>query len=267
VNGAAIRLLAACACAAALFGVSIPAQAKFAAPPVPARFVTDNAGFLSSGTRDSIDAELQAYEQRTGHQVIVYIDSTTGGIPLEDFTVNAFAAWKVGRKGLDDGLVLFIFAKDHAVRIEVGYGLESVVTDAASAEIIRNIIIPAIRAGDDDAAVSNGVAQILATIDGSPAPETNGGGASPQDDTGFEPPWQGQPFSPVMIIASLIVLIGFIVLFIRSPGFALWLLFTILSGGRGGGGFSGGGGSFSGGGGGFSGGGGSSGGGGASGSW
>jgi len=261
VRFAAGRLIAACACAAALFAVVNPAQAKFAAPPTPTRWVTDNAGYLSTATRGSLDAELQAYEQRTGHQVIVYIGSTTGDIPLEDFTVNSFAAWKVGRKGLDDGLVLFIFAKDHTVRIEVGYGLESVVTDAASAEIIRNIIVPAIRSGDNDTAVSNGVAKILETIDGSPAPESNGsGGAPPEDDTGFEPPWQGQPFSPVMIIASLIVLIGFIFLFIRSPGFALWLLFTLLSGGRGGGGFSGGGG-------GFSGGGGRSGGGGASGSW
>lgn len=258
-NGAAIRLFAACACAAALFGVAIPAQAKFAAPPSPARWVTDNAGFLSPATRDSLDAELQAYEQRTGHQVIVYIDSTTGGIPLEDFTVNAFAAWKVGRKGLDDGLVLFIFAKDHAVRIEVGYGLESVVTDAASAEIIRNIIIPAIRSGDNDAAVSNGVAKILATIDGSPAPETNGGAAS--EGNGEAPPESDQP-SVGSLVIIVIALIVFIILFIRSPTFALWLLFSLFSGGRGGGG-----GGFSGGGGGFSGGGGSSGGGGASGSW
>jgi uncharacterized protein len=250
---------------AALFlACAHPAAASTAAPPAPTRWVTDSAGFLSPSTRDTLDGELQAYEERTGHQVLVYIDTTTGVVPLEDYTVNAFAAWKVGRKGLDDGLVLFIFAKDHKVRIEVGYGLEPVVTDAASAEIIRNVIVPAIRAGDNDAAVTDGVAKILATIDGTAAPEMNGGGGSDQNagnDTGGEVPWQGQPFSPIMIISGLIVLIGFIVLFIRSPGFALWLLFTLMSGGRGGGGFSGGGG------GGFSGGGGRSGGGGASGSW
>lgn len=253
------RLIAACACAAALFAVVNPALAKFAAPPTPTRWVTDNAGFLSSATRGSLDAELQAYEQRTGHQVIVYIGSTTGDIPLEDFTVNSFAAWKVGRKGLDDGLVLFIFAKDHTVRIEVGYGLESVVTDAASAEIIRNIIVPAIRSGDNDTAVSNGVAKILETIDGSPAPET-GANAEPTG-SGAAPPESDQP-SVGSLIVIVIALIIFIILFIRSPTFALWLLFSLLSGGRGGGG-----GGFSGGGGGFSGGGGRSGGGGASGSW
>jgi len=261
VTSAGRRLFRLFVCAGALVCSAVLAEAKFAAPPAPTRWVTDDVGFLSPSTRASLDAELQAYEQRTGHQVIVYISSTTGNVPLEDFTVNAFAAWKIGRKNLDDGLVLFIFPKDRTVRIEVGYGLEAVVTDAASAEIIRNIIVPGIGAGDNDAAVTNGVAQLLETIDGSPAPEAGGGNANPGDETGGGVPWQGQPFSPIMIISSIIVLIGFIVLFIRSPGFALWLLFTLLSGGRGGGGgFSGGGGSFSGGGG-------RSGGGGASGSW
>src|SRR4029077_18533466 len=148
-------------------------------------------GFLSPSTRASIDAELQAYEQRTGHQVIVYIGSTTGNVPLEDFTVNAFAAWKVGRKNLDDGLVLFIFAKDRTVRIEVGYGLEAVVTDAASAEIIRNIIVPAIRSGDKAARVSKGVGKILETIAGSPAPET--GATAQTSDNGGPPPESDQP--------------------------------------------------------------------------
>jgi uncharacterized protein len=243
--------------AALLFACANPATASVAAPPAPTRWVTDTAGFLSPSTRDTVDADLQAYEQRTGHQVLVYIGTTTGNVPLEDFTVNAFAGWKVGRKGLDDGLVLFIFAKDHTVRMEVGYGLESVVTDAASAEIIRNAIVPAIRAGDNDAAVTDGVAKILATIDGTAAPEMSGGGV-----TSASPEAPSQPEQPSLgsLIFIGLALIVFIILFIRSPGFALYLLFTLLSGGRGGSGFSGGGGSFSGGGG-------RSGGGGASGSW
>ena len=248
---------------AALFlACAHPAAASTAAPPAPTRWVTDSAGFLSPSTRDTLDGELQAYEERTGHQVLVYIDTTTGVVPLEDYTVNAFAAWKVGRKGLDDGLVLFIFAKDHKVRIEVGYGLEPVVTDAASAEIIRNVIVPAIRAGDNDAAVTDGVAKILATIDGTAAPEMNGGGVT---QAGPEAPSQPEQPSLGSLIFIGLLLIGFIILFIRSPGFALFLLYSLMSGGRGGGG--GGGFSGGGGGGGFSGGGGSSGGGGASGSW
>jgi hypothetical protein len=67
---------------------------------------------------------------------------TTADVPLEDYTINAFTAWKVGRKGLDDGLVLFVFPQDRKLRIEVGYGLESSVTDAAASEIIRDVITP-----------------------------------------------------------------------------------------------------------------------------
>jgi uncharacterized protein len=245
--------------AALLFACANPAAAAgFAAPPVPTRWATDTAGFLTPSTRDTLDTALQAYEQRTGHQVLVYIGTTTGDVPLEDYTVNAFAAWKVGRNGLDDGLVLFIFAKDHKVRIEVGYGLEPVVTDAASAEIIRNVIAPEMRAGDNDAAVTDGVAKLLATIDGTAAPEMNGSGET--QATPEEPSAPEQPSLVSLIFFGLAVIV-FIIIFIRSPGFALYLLFTLMSGGRGGGGFSGGGG------GGFSGGGGRSGGGGASGSW
>ncbi|HKW44817.1 MAG TPA: TPM domain-containing protein [Candidatus Eremiobacteraceae bacterium] len=255
-NSAAGRLFWAAICACVLFGWPSPSAAGTAAPPPPSRWVTDTVGFLSPSARASVDAELQAYQQRTGHQVIVYIGNTTGDVPLEEFTVNAFAAWKVGRKSLDDGLVLFIFANDRKVRIEVGYGLEPVVTDAKSAEIIRNVIVPAIKAGDNDAAVSEGIAQILATIDGSPAPEAGGANAGYSDE---QPAPSEQPSLGSLIFVG-IALIVFLIIFIRSPAFALWLLFNLLSGGRGGGGFSGGGGSFSGGGG-------RSGGGGASGSW
>ena len=69
---------------------------------------------------------------QTGHQVLVYIDHTTGGVPIEDWAVKAFERWRVGRKGIDDGLVLFVFSDDHKLRIEVGYGLEDRVPDAVA---------------------------------------------------------------------------------------------------------------------------------------
>lgn len=207
---------------------------------------------------------MQAYDRRTGHQVLVYIGTTTGDVALEDYTINAFTAWKVGRKGLDDGLVLFVFPQDRKLRIEVGYGLESSVTDAAASEIIRNVITPSIKAGDNDTAITNGVAQILALIDGSPAPEMSGVPVQPLGDNGSGS--SDVSVSPAGLIIIGIIMLGFIFLFIRSPATAMWLMFSILGGGRGGssgGGYSGGG--FSGGG--FSGGGGMGGGGGASGSW
>ena len=90
-------------------------------PPSPTQWVTDTANFLSPEAVRSLDARLAAYAQATGHQLIVYIAPTTGDAPIEDWAVRAFAKWKVGRKGLDDGLALFIMPQDHKMRIEVGY--------------------------------------------------------------------------------------------------------------------------------------------------
>lgn len=243
-------------------GLSFSGTADLKIPPSPGRWVTDTAEFLSPGTIQTLDARLEAYAQQTGHQVIVYIGKSTEGYSIEEFAVKAFQAWAVGRKGLDDGVALFIMAEDRAVRIEVGYGLESVIPDITAGRIINDILIPKVRAGDADGAVSDAVSAILGTISGEAAPGT----PKPGKNTG----------QAILIIFGIIV---FLIIFLTNPSLALWLLINILSGGRaGGGGFSGGGrrsgggGGFGGwgrggGGGGFSGGGGRSGGGGASGRW
>jgi uncharacterized protein len=142
----------------------LAAGVGFTIPPTPDHFVTDNAGALSESTRSQLENELQAYERATGHQIIVYIGQTTGGVPLETWTGEAADHWKVGRKGRDDGAVLFLFMRDHRIRIEVGYGLESKLTDADASRIITDDITPKMRAGDPDAAVSAGVADMLTTV-------------------------------------------------------------------------------------------------------
>jgi uncharacterized protein len=136
----------------------------FKVPPTPGHYVTDNAGALSESTRASLENTLQAYERATGHQVIVWIDQTTGDVPLETWTGEAAHTWKIGRRGKDDGAVLFLFMRDRKVRIEVGYGLESSLTDADSHRIIADDIVPKMKAGDRDGAVSTGVAAMLTTI-------------------------------------------------------------------------------------------------------
>ncbi|HEY0798228.1 MAG TPA: TPM domain-containing protein, partial [Candidatus Baltobacteraceae bacterium] len=116
-----------------------------AIPPKPVLYVTDNAGALSSTVRDALEGELQSYEKQTAHQVIVWIGQTTGDDALEDWTSTVAQSWGVGHKGKDDGVVLFLFMQDRKVRIEVGYGLEGDLTDAAAAGIIRNDITPYMR--------------------------------------------------------------------------------------------------------------------------
>jgi uncharacterized protein len=144
--------------------------AAIAVPPAPTHFVTDTAGMLSSSAQDAVEAELRGFESKTGDQVIVWIGDSTGDTPLEDWTVDAAEKWRVGRRGMDDGAVLFIFKKDRKVRIEVGYGLESSLTDARAAEIIRETIAPEMAAGTPDKAVHDGVDEMLRAIDADHAP-------------------------------------------------------------------------------------------------
>ncbi len=224
--------------------------AQAAPPPAPQRWVTDGPGLLSPAVRTTLDQRLQAYEKSTGHQVLVWIGTSTGGDPLEDWAVRAFAAWKVGRKGLDDGLVLFVFTGDRTLRMEVGYGLEGQVPDLVASRIIRETIVPRLKGGDPDGALSAGVDRILKVAGGDAAAGAAQAPVRPE----------GPPLSPLAWILIAAAGLGVLTLAITHPGLAVWLLFNILSGGRGGGGFGGGGGNFSGGGG-------RSGGGGASGSW
>ena len=251
-------LLASLAIALALAAGPTARAAEEPIPPSPAQWVTDNAAFISADTRDTLNAKLSEYQTKTGHQVLVWIGQTTGDAPLEEWTIDAFTKWKVGRKGLDDGVVLFLFAADHKVRIEVGYGVEGTLTDAQSSEIIRNDVVPKIRAGDADGAVTAGVNDILAVLGGQANP------AASVTTTG-----------PAFTASDIIVILLAVFLFF---GTVAWIrrhtggLYTmggsgpIYGGGFWGGGF-GGGGFGSGGFGGFSGGGGMGGGGGASGGW
>lgn len=228
-------------------------------PPSPRRWATDTAGFISESARRNLDARLEGYQKATGHQVLVWIGKTTGGVTIEDWAVRAFKEWKIGRKGMDDGLALFFMAEDRSVWIEVGYGLEGVVPDAIASRIINETIIPRIRAGDPDGGVTAGVEALLLRI---------GGGSSPVQAPGtFAPTYAQrdaapQPMTAVQKFLMAIFFMIVIAFFITHPRMALWLLMTSLSGGRGSVGRG-----YGGGGGGFSGGGGRSGGGGAGGSW
>jgi uncharacterized protein len=226
-------------------------------PPAPSRWVTDTANFMSPGAASSLDARLDEYARGTGHQLIVYIGTTTGDAPIEDWAVRAFEKWKVGRKGIDDGLALFIMSADRKLRFEVGYGLEGDVPDVTASRIINEVIVPRIRAGDQDGAVTAGVDAVINVIGGQGLPAQGRGRGQGQQ----------RPLTLAQLIFYAIVgifLLGFLV---THPTLAMWLLFSLLGGGgrRRGGGWDGGGGGW--GGGGFSGGGGRSGGGGASGSW
>lgn len=151
--------------AAVMLGCALPALAAgFTIPPTPDHYVTDGAAALSQDAHTAIETELRAYEKATGHQVVVWIGQTTGGVPLETWTGETADRWKIGRRGHEDGAVLFLFMRDHKVRIEVGYGLEASLTDADAHRIIADDIVPKMKSGDADGAVSAGVSAMLATV-------------------------------------------------------------------------------------------------------
>jgi uncharacterized protein len=229
------------------FPAGLRAQGGTPVPAPPQRWLTDTAAFLSPAAAAELDGRLEAYAGSSGHQFLVYIGRTTGGIPIEDWAVKAFESWRVGRKGLDDGLALFIMTVDQRLRIEVGYGLEGAVPDALAARVINDEMMPRLQGGDHDGAVRAAIERLMAIVSGDSAAVS-----------GAQEP-AARPSRPLTLFQKILIgigVLGFLLLLITNPTLAIYLLFSILSGGRGGGG-----------GGGFSGGGGRSGGGGASGGW
>ncbi|MGZ8710546.1 MAG: TPM domain-containing protein [Thermoanaerobaculia bacterium] len=237
-------------------------------PPPPTRWVTDGAGLLGGTEADLLNRKLQDFEQSSGAQFLIYTLPSIEGESVEDFTIRSVERWKVGQKKYDNGLVLFVFAQEKIVRVEVGYGLEGTVTDAISSRAIREQIAPHFQRADYAGGLNAAADFLIATIRKGEPP------VPPLQPRGSGAPQPAADISPFTIIIILFV-VFFIVLPMLSRrrsgcGGCIFPFFfpgggTTFGGGRsgfGGGGFGG-----FGGGGGFSGGGGSFGGGGATGGW
>src|SRR5258705_3960152 len=146
--------------------------ADVAVPPLSGR-VVDQTGALSSGDIAALTQTLQSLEARKGSQVAVLIVPTTVPESIEQFSIRVAEAWKIGRKKIDDGALLVVAKNDRHLRIEVGYGLEGALTDAATKRIIDEDITPKFKAGDFAGGISAGVNRMIRVIDGEklPAPQ------------------------------------------------------------------------------------------------
>ena len=270
--------------------------------PIPALDapVVDTTGTLSAAEVSRLQAQALDLQRRKGSQLQVLIVPTTAPESIEQYAQRVYDQWKLGRKGVDDGVLLLVAKDDHRARIQTGYGLEGAIPDIAAGRIIQEYLVPKLRAGDFAGGLDDATAQLVRLIDGESlpapmAPSASGGG----DDF-------GALFLPIFLLLVFRSMFGGLPRIVRMPLFAgaaglvTWLLTSSLpitaiaaviglligaigvssrryardsgwgnwGGGSSGGGWSGGGGGWSGGGGGgWSGGGGSSGGGGASGSW
>ncbi|MBN1510114.1 MAG: TPM domain-containing protein [Sedimentisphaerales bacterium] len=126
------------------------AAARLAVPnlPMPQEYVDDLANVITAEQKHSLNAILQELEQKTGVQYIILTVETTGGIPIEEYSIElAHNRWKLGQKDKDNGLLFAIAVKDRAYRFEVGYGLEGTVTDRFAGQIGRDVLVPYLKKG------------------------------------------------------------------------------------------------------------------------
>lgn len=131
----------------ALLCLALPVAAEIPVPALTAH-VNDTAGLLDAARRTALEQRLADFERTRGTQLVLLTLPTTDGEPIESFGLRVAEAWRIGRAKVDDGALLIVARDDRRVRIEVGYGLEGVLTDATSRRIIEEAIVPAFRAGD-----------------------------------------------------------------------------------------------------------------------
>lgn len=258
-------------------------------PPLKAR-VTDLTATLPSAQATALEQKLAAFEAKKGSQLVVLVLPSTQPETIEQFGIRVMDAWKPGRKGVDDGVILLVAKNDRRLRIEVGYGLEGSLNDATAKRIIDETITPRFKSGDLPGGIEAGVDAILTVMDGESLPAPGDSGTAPNPILSFSSIGENTFLIGIVVLViigtALRYMIGSFLGSLINGGIAagVGFLFTgSLSGALIGGviGFflallgldlilgaiAGGGGGGSGGSGGFSGGGGSGGGGGASGSW
>jgi uncharacterized protein len=236
------------------FGLAFSPDPVFAAapnfPPLTGR-VVDNAHVLDAGTAATIDGKLAALETKTGIQLVVVTLPSLQGYEIEDYGYQLGRAWGIGQKGKNTGALLIVAPNEHRVRIEVGYGLEGVLTDAVSRLIIENAILPRLRVNDYAGGISRGVDDIIQVVSGDS--EDFKRRAAEQ----VNPPAGPIDYAQLIWVLLILGLWFYFAFRSRRRGYGGGMPWIVLVGGGwsspggwsgGGGGFSGGGGSFGGGG-------------------
>lgn len=170
------------------------AQAEPDWPALTGR-VVDEAGLLSGPQRAELEAKLQQLESASGTQLVVVTVNSLQGLEIEEYGVGLGRHWGIGQIGKNNGAMLIVAPNERAVRIEVGYGLEGVLTDAICSSIIQTDILPAFRAGHMDQGIIAGTNSILTALNGDYTPDKWAETSQPQPiaaSTGTEipfPPW------------------------------------------------------------------------------
>jgi uncharacterized protein len=163
-----VRLLRLTAAAGLLLAITLAALAARADIPVPkltAR-VIDQTGTLTADEQRALEGKLAAFEKERGSQIAVLLVPTLGGETIEDFSGRVTDEWKLGRKGVDDGVLFAIAKQERKLRIHTGRGVQGTLTDALARRIIADIVVPQFRSGDFAGGVNAGVDSIMKAIEG-----------------------------------------------------------------------------------------------------
>jgi uncharacterized protein len=235
--------------------------------------VVDQANIIPDGEEAELTQKLAALQQASSRQLVVATVSDLQGYPIEDYGYQLGRKWGIGQKEANNGIILLVAPNDRKVRIEVGYGLEPIVTDALSSTIVDDQILPAFKEGDYPRGIRQGADALIQQLGAPPEEAEQRALAAQQSQQAAESGGEGGSILPLIFW-------GFILLFVILPmlrggrrgrrhrrGGGVFIWGPGLGGGGGSSWGGGGGGGGWGGGGGFSGGGGSFGGGGASGGW
>lgn len=192
--------------------------------PFLAGRVNDQAALLGDGAESQLSSRLEQLEQATGAQVVVLTLPSLEGEVLEDFTIRVLDTWKLGRQGIDDGVLLLISRDDRKIRIEVGYGLEATLTDVRSKRIVSNLMVPRFRNGDFEGGITAAVEVIDATVRGQedliPPGLEEASGNDLQDAPFFE---------KLIFLGIFSVVVGtFAMISIAASGCTGWFLYAFL---------------------------------------
>lgn len=160
-----LTLLMVMACPVAR-AVSIDAVLEQVAAKASNHFVYDLAGVIDGGREDALEAQLSTLERETTAEIAVLTLPDLGGGQVDDFAVRLFEKWGLGKKGIDNGVLILVAVSDRKCRIEVGYALESFIPDAAAGRIIRKVMIPAFRENDYGGGIERAVVIIADAIAG-----------------------------------------------------------------------------------------------------
>lgn len=148
-----------------------PAWGQQAQVPVFDSPVVDTTGTLDAASKQQLERQALDLQQRKGSQLQVLMVPTTAPEPIEQYAVRAFEQFKLGRKGVDDGVLLVVAKDDHKARIEVGYGLEGAIPDITAGRVIQEYMVPKFRQGDYTGGIRDATAQLVKLIDGESLPE------------------------------------------------------------------------------------------------